>query len=260
MTTMTETSVAQVNGVPLCGVDDVPDAEGLRQRACTELLRQAAMAAQLLSADDPPPRDGAISAAASAAIEQLLDRHLQIPDADDAACRRYFEANAARFGSGEAVTMRHVLFAVTPGVDVAALRKRAESCLIDLRCAETEGSDRFARMAADLSNCPSGAQGGNLGTLRQADCAAEFAREIFGQREVGVLPRLIHSRFGFHVVEVLDRAPGSIPSFEHAHAAVALLLQRQGFATALRQYLQVLAGEAELVGIELEAGTGMLVQ
>lgn len=259
MTTKTEEAVVRVNGVDLCGADDMPDEAGLRQRACMELLRQAAIDAQLLAADDPPPIEGAISAAASAAIEKLLDQQLQIPDVDEAASRRYFEANAARFGSGEAVTMRHVLFAVTPGVDVAALRKRAESCLIDLRCA-TDDDDKFGRVAAELSNCPSGAEGGSLGTLRQSECASEFAREVFGHPEVGVLPRLIHSRFGFHVVEVLSRTPGSIPSFEQARDAVAMMLQRQGFATALRQYLQVLSGEAEIVGIELEAGTGMLVQ
>jgi hypothetical protein len=42
-------------------------------------------------------------------------------------------------------------------------------------------------------------------------CAPEFAREIFGKPEVGVLPRLVHSRFGLHVVEVLAREPGLEP-------------------------------------------------
>ena len=49
-------------------------------------------------------------------------------------------------------------------------------------------------MAASTSNCPSGAQGGDLGWLRREDVAPELARELFGQAEIGVLPRLVHSR------------------------------------------------------------------
>lgn len=255
-----EKPMACVNDVGLCEDNADLDEQSLRQRACTELLRQAAIECQLLAVDDPVPVDGAISEQASAAIEQLLEQQLKVPEADEYACRRYYEANPARFESGETVAMRHILFAVTPGVVVAALRKRAEACLIDLRCESPGEGDRFSQVAAELSNCPSGAGGGQLGNLQQADCAPEFAREIFGKPEVGVLPRLIHSRFGFHVVEVLGRDAGTLPPYEQVQAAVAQALHRQGFATALRQYLQVLAGEARLVGIDLDSGTGMLVQ
>jgi carbonic anhydrase len=77
------------------------------------------------------------------------------------------------------------------------------------------------RTARATSNCPSGAEGGALGWLTADDCAPEFAREIFGKPEVGVLPRLVHSRFGLHVVEVLAREPGLDPAFEAVKSAVA---------------------------------------
>ena len=109
-------------------------------------------------------------------------------------------------------------------------------------------------------NCPSGAQGGELGWLTAADCAPEFARELLGHTEIGVLPRLVHSRFGLHVVEVLARESGVQPSFESVRAAVAQSLRQQSFATALRQYLQLLAGQAQVQGVELDAATTPLVQ
>ena len=88
----------------------------------------------------------------------------------------------------------------------------------------------------------------------------ELAGEIFGKPEVGVLPRLVHSRFGLHVVEVLARQPGLDPAFEAVKSAVAQGLRQQAFATALRQYLQLLAGEATLIGVDLEAAASPLVQ
>jgi peptidyl-prolyl cis-trans isomerase C len=249
-----------VNGVALAQPQETPSADELRQRACTELLRQAAMAAGLLATDDPAPREGAFSDAASRAIEALLDRELQTPDPSDDACRRHHAAHAARYAIGERAQLRHVLFAVTPGVDVNALRQRAEACLLDLRCAGVDGSDRFAEVAASTSNCPSGQQGGALGWLVADDCAPEFAREIFGHAEIGVLPRLVHSRFGLHVVEVLAREAGVQPSYEAVRAAVAQSLRQQSFATALRQYLQLLAGQADVQGVDLDAAATPLVQ
>ena len=253
-------TVARINGVPLHGADETITAEVLRQRACTELLRQSAQAAGLLAASEASSPDGVSSEAASSAIEALLERELRLPDPSDEACRRHFAAHANSYRSGEKVHTRHILFAVTPGMDVVALRNRAETCLLDVRCHDGSGSGGFARSAREFSNCPSGADGGALGWLSAADCAPEFARELFGHLEVGVLPRLVHSRFGLHVVEILAREPGLEQCFESVQGAVAMSLRQQVYVTALRQYLRLLAGRAVVEGVDLEAADTPLVQ
>ena len=251
---------ASINGVALNAPDEALSAEALRQRACTELLRQAAQAAGLLDASDAASADGVISEAATRAIEALLERELHLPDASEEACRRHYAAHEGSYRTGERVRARHILFAVTPGVDVAALRKRAEPIFLDVRCHDGKSTDRFAEAARKWSNCPSGAVGGDLDWLNAGDCAPEFARELFGHAEVGVLPRLVHSRFGLHVVEVLEREPGVAQSFESVRAAVANALRQQAFVTALRQYLSLLAGKATLERVELDAADTPLVQ
>ena len=251
--------VARINGVPLHADGEILPPDVLRQRACTELLRQQAQREGLLSQDDAPGLDGATSAEASQAIERLLDQALQVPEPSEEACRRYHAAHPTLGGQGERVRMRHVLFAVTPGVDVKLLRQRAEGVLLDLRCADDDGA-RFAAAAGQWSNCPSGQEGGDLGWLSAEDCAPEFAREVFGTQEVGVLSRLVHSRFGLHVVEVCERQPGQELPFEQVRASVALLLRQQAWVNALRQYLQLLAGDADVEGVHLDAADTPLVQ
>ncbi|HOM13992.1 MAG TPA: peptidylprolyl isomerase, partial [Rubrivivax sp.] len=118
----------------------------------------------------------------------------------------------------------------------------------------------FPALAAELSNCPSGADGGALGWLTREDCASEFAREIFAGPEIGVLPRLVHSRFGLHVVQVLAREAGRTPLFETVRGAVALALRQHSFVSALRQYLQLLAGQAKVEGVVLDSADTPLVQ
>ena len=256
--------IPRINGVPLNPLGQTLSSEELRQRACTELLRQAAMQAGLLDAADATPGDGVISEAASAAIDTWLERELQLPEPLIEACVRHHAAHPARYRTGERVCVRHILFAVTPGMDVVRLRNRADACLLDVRChdgaARGSAGDGFGKSARELSNCPSGEQGGELGWLTLTDCAPEFARELFGQLGIGVLPRLVHSRFGLHVVEVLAREGGVAQPFEAVHGAVAMALRQQAYVTALRQCLQVLAGQAAIEGVDLDAAATPLGQ
>lgn len=258
--TTVDERVARINGIALNSAGEMPAAEELRQRACTELLRQAAQTAGLLAASDAPSGDGVISEAASDAIEALLERELASPEPSEEACRRHHAAHEAAYRSGERVRARHILFAVTPGVDVAALRQRAEAILLDVRCHDGRATEGFANAARQWSNCPSGAEGGELGWLETGDCAPEFARELFAQVGVGVLPLLVHSRFGLHVVEVQERQAGVAQSFEAVRGAVANSLRQQSFITALRQYVRLLAGAATVEGVDLDAAATPLVQ
>lgn len=254
-------AVASVNGVPLHTEGESIDMESLRQRAYSELLRQAAQRRGLLPVGDAPPADGVLSEQASLAIEQLLETELRLPEPDETACQRYFEAHAAKFALGEKVHARHVLFAVTPGVDVDALRQRAEAALVALRCGDDQA---FARAAEEFSNCPSGAEGGDLGWLTRDECVPEFGAALFGQDEasahVGVLPRLVSSRFGFHVVRVEAREPGQAQSFAQVQGAIAQTLRQQTYVTALRQYLDLLAGAARIEGLVLDGADSPLLQ
>ncbi len=253
--------IAHVNGVALNAANESLTADELRQRACSELLRQAAISEGLLPDSDLPSADGVLSEAASIAIETLLEQTMVIPEPSDETCQRHYAAHAAIYRTGERVEVRHILFAVVQGIDVVALRNRAETALIDVRCHDGgDHIDRFASVASKLSNCPTGTEGGYLGWITTADCAPEFAKALFGRAEVGVLPRLVHSRFGLHVVEVLAREPGLEQPFEAVRGAVAMAMRQQTYITALRQYLRLLAGQAKIDGVELDAVDTPLVQ
>jgi len=256
-----EAKLAYVNGIAIQLTDEVVDQDTLRQRAYSELLRQTAIQKGLLAASDAPVTDGVLSEAASKAIEALLEQEVRVPEPSEEACRRHHTAHQATYTTGERVDVRHILFAVTPGVDLNALRKQAEGTLLNVRCHDGKNTeDAFAKAASTLSNCPSGAEGGQLGWLTTADCAPEFAKELFAHAEVGVLPRLVHSRFGLHVVEVLGREAGIAQPFESVHGAVSMTLKQQSFVTALRQYLSLLAADAHMEGIDLESAETPLVQ
>jgi peptidyl-prolyl cis-trans isomerase C len=230
--------------------------------AHTELLRQEAVACGLLPAcvGTTAPE---LTEADRAVIEAMVDKAVNTPQPTPQECERYFAANKPQFVVGQALHVRHILFAVTPGVNVHALAVQAEKALLSL-LGKNVAADQFARLAAELSNCPTGAQGGDLGWIGPNDCAPELANELFLQKDsqwgMGVHPRLVHSRFGFHILEVLGRRAGQQKTFDEVRERIAAQLTLQSRAKALHQYMRLLVGKAEIEGIELEGADSPLVQ
>ena len=254
--------VPRINGVALLQPHETLSGHELLLRAHTELLRQEAVRQGRLPAQavDHAPE---LADTAQQAIEAMLDEAIVTPEPDEAACLRTYQARKQHHVVGQSLHVRHILFAVTPGVDVHALAKRAESALLELSRKEVP-PQRFEALARELSNCPSGAQGGDLGWLTPDDCAPELANELFFQSDsgwgMGVHPRLVHTRYGFHIIEVLGRRKGQQLTFEQVRDRIAHQLTQQARATALRQYMQLLVGQAQVEGIELQGSETPLVQ
>ena len=59
---------------------------------------------------------------------------------------------------------------------------------------------------------------------------------------------------------LLERVPGAPQSYESVQGAVAMALRQTSYVTALRQYLSLLAGDALVEGVDLDAADSPLVQ
>jgi len=256
---------ARINGIALHGPGQRPDTATLRELAYTELLRQQAVRQGLLMQPDDSAAQGApeLGERERKIIEAMVDQKVLTPRPTDEEGQRYYEAHQAQFLVGQALHARHILFAVTPGVNVQALAVHAERALLELSHKAVH-PERFARLAGELSNCPSSAQGGDLGWIGPDDCAPELATELFhlkhAQTGTGVHPRLFHTRFGFHIIDVLERRAGTQPAYEDVRERIAALLTLLSRARALHQYMSLLVGEAEVEGIALEGADSPLVQ
>lgn len=220
--------------------------EGLRAAVVRELLCQRA--AELGLFEDGADED--------TAIERLLDMEAQTPEPTEAECRRYYEAHVAEFRSGDLVAARHILFGVTPGTPIDALRAKAEETLHTLK----HEPQRFAELAKQLSNCPSGEQGGNIGQMSRGECVDEFDSALFEGKLMGVLPRIVNTRYGFHIVAVEQRIDGRQLPFELVQEQIAEKLAEQVTVKALAQYVRVLAGQADIEGVDLRGAETPLLQ
>jgi peptidyl-prolyl cis-trans isomerase C len=257
-----ETPVPCINGIALFEQGQNPPPEAVQELAYAELLRQQAVQAGLL-----PRHKGLVAPELTDAERQIVETMVDgavttpLPTAEE--CQRYYDANKAQFVVGQALHLRHILFAVTPGVNVQALATHAEKALLEL-LHKNAPAGRFEQLAAELSNCPTSTQGGDLGWVGPEDCAPELAAELFhqnhSQRGNGVLTKLMHSRFGFHIMEVLGRREGEQKSYADVQERIAAQLTLQSRSKALRQYMSLLVGQALVEGIDLEGADSPLVQ
>lgn len=254
--------VPTINGIALYEQGQNPPAEAVQELAYAELLRQEAVKAGLL------PRHKGLTApelndAERQVVETMVDGAVITPQPTPDECQRYYDANKAQFVVGQSLHLRHILFAVTPGVNVQALATHAEKALLELLHKDAPAG-RFEQLAAELSNCPTSTQGGDLGWVSPEDCAPELANTLFheshAQRGNGVHTKLMHSRFGFHIMEVLGRREGEQKSYADVQERIAAQLTLQSRTKALRQYMSLLVGQALVEGIDLEGADSPLVQ
>ncbi len=214
-----------------------------------ELLVQRATCLGLEVPGDPEGLDGALDA--------LIEREVHIPTADESDCRRWYEGNLETFRSPDLLEVRHILLAAAPqdldGREAA--RELAESLIERLR-AEPEC---FAALAATHSRCSSADSGGHLGQISRGQTVPEFEDAVL-RMDPGLAARPVESRYGFHVVEVVQRIPGEQLPFDAVRYRVAEYLEEVSRRRAINQYIRLLAGEADIRGIDLDASESALIQ
>jgi peptidyl-prolyl cis-trans isomerase C len=228
-------------------VDD-PIVAARQSLAIRELLRQRAVELQLVSDNGHALDD--------AAVDRLLARDLSVPSATRADCERYYEGHLARFRRNDIVYASHILFAVTGRVPLALLRHEAETALARVLAAP----ETFEGTAKEVSNCPSAGVGGSLGQLLRGDSVPEFELALFDTPDLGIMPRLINTRFGFHIVRIDRRVEGEQLPFEAVEADIARFLGERVMHKAMQQYVSVLASRARIEGVDLGETNGPLVQ
>ncbi|AWN14224.1 peptidylprolyl isomerase [Salinisphaera sp. LB1] len=228
------------------GTIDEKRAEAIRRLAVKELLRQRARAIGIKT-----------ERRLDAAIDELLAVEVEVPEATDETCRRYFDANRERFCTPVTVDMAHILLAAAPDDPEgrADARERADALIEQLQTKP----ERFAELARAHSHCPSAAAGGALGWIGRGQTVPELESVVL-RMDAGVGGRPVETRYGYHIVRVDDRRGGAPLAYVDVQAMIADYLHDRSWRRAISQYVRVLASEAELSGVELETVDNPLVQ
>ncbi len=224
--------------------------EAARALVVRELLLQE-IAADGITAMPEALREGCTETDEEAAIRSLLETHIKTPVADDAACRRYYDANPGRLRAETIYEARHILFAAHPSDEAARVRAKAEAeAVIATLSADPS---RFADLAQAHSACSSSETGGNLGQLTKGSTVPEFETFLFALEEGQLSPVPVSTPFGYHVLQLDRIIPGRQLPFEMVRERVAAWLEASSWSRAISQYIGILAVNADISGIDWES-------
>lgn len=214
------------------------------------LLQRAAALGLAWTAED--------AAGEERAIEELLRRELKLPSPDEAACRRYYDNNRARFRSPDLFEASHILY-LAPRDDNDA-RARAKASADRALALLKERPDRFAEIAKTESRCASASEGGRLGQIAAGETAPEMDTFLQALEDGQLCPVPVETDYGIHVLLLHKRIAGRAFAYDDVAAQIANALNAAAWHRAVSGYISLLAGSAKVEGIEIRKASSPLVQ
>lgn len=162
-------------------------------------------------------------------IDKAVGGNINVTEGQIAA---YFAKNHAQFDTPATVNAKHILVKDLPTAEkVEALLKNGGN---------------FAALAAQYSIDPgSKTQGGELGTFARGKMVAPFDKAAFSQ-PIGQVGPPVKSPFGYHIIVVESRTPGTTATLASAHDKVADLLRQQQEGPLAQPFLSNLMTSANI--------------
>jgi len=187
------------------------------------------------------------------AIRQLLDKEVvQKATVSETEARAYYDGNPDLFKRPEQVKAQHILVKVDAKADEtkkAEARKKAEG--IEKSLKKKDGD--FAALAKQHSECPSSANGGDLGYFARGEMVKAFEDVAFSL-PVGQVSGIVTTDFGYHLIKVVDKKPEGMVPFDDVKKRLEGYMKQQKVNEQVSQYLEALRKKASIEKFAVEGG------
>lgn len=134
------------------------------------------------------------------AYEKMVEKAKEQVTYTDKDLQDYFKANRANYDVYPSADSYVAVIKLEPSqADKDAAKAKAE----EIR--KTLTINNFAETAKAKSDCPSAAQGGDLGWFSQGDMVPEFDKAVFEGKVGEIYPDIVSTVFGQHIIYITDR-------------------------------------------------------
>lgn len=157
---------------------------------------------------------------------------------DDAEVKAFFEQNSDKFTIGTKIRASHIL---------VKTEKEAKDIL-----SKIEKGESFSELAKALSNDPASAQkGGDLGYFERGRMVPEFEQAALSLKP-GEISKPVKTRFGYHVIKLVDIKKGEPANFEQSKESIRRQLISEKRKNLFDAYVEKLEGKAKITKNEAE--------
>jgi peptidyl-prolyl cis-trans isomerase D len=175
----------------------------------------------------------------------------------DSELRQYYAQHKDQFSLPERANGRHILIKTpAPGPDgkvdqkvLDAARAKAEDLLKQIK-----NGANFADLAKKNSEDPGSAkQGGELGWFEHGRMVPEFDKAAFALNQKGQLSDLVKTTYGFHIIQLIDKQPAHVRTFDEVKAEIAPIVESDKKGKAAENEANAVYSEARARGLEKAA-------
>ena len=163
--------------------------------------------------------------------------------------RAYYQAHSNEFATQSNVMLREILLTVAAGegndpqkgINVGLddeVKKKAEQ----VRARLANGED-FAKVAAEVSDAPSKANGGLIGPIKRTELSESIQQAIAGLKVGDITPPMRIAQ-GYQILKVESAADATVPSFDSVREQIADKVFAAKRQEEMRKYLDRLRASA----------------
>jgi len=178
------------------------------------------------------------------AIQRLVDKAL-VPKTtvSDKVTKDHYDSHPERFKQPEQVRASHILIKVDPKAD-APQKAEARKQLEEIQQKLKKGED-FSALAKASSQCPSSAQGGDLGYFRRGQMVKPFEEAAFSLKS-GEVSDIVETQFGYHLIKVVDKKAEGTTPYEEAKGQIEQRLKKEKLQEEITSYVAKLKEKAKV--------------
>jgi len=175
-------------------------------------------------------------------INKLIDKQIMalivIPDQE---IRKFYDTHPNSFKESEQVRASHILIKIDPKSESSVKdEKKAKLQKVQKRL---KSGDDFAVLAKEFSECPSNIKGGDLGYFQRGKMVKPFEDVAFALK-TGEISDIVETRFGYHLIKVVDKKPASVMSYEDVKDKIGEYLKNEKTSKELKGYIEELRKKA----------------
>ncbi len=159
-------------------------------------------------------------------ISYAQNKILSAVKVKDEEVAEYYESHKEELAGGESVSAAHIL------VDT---EEKALEILSKIKAGEVS----FEDAARENSSCPSGENGGDLGTFTRGQMVPEFDKAVFEMQVGEITDAPVKTQFGYHLIKLNAKNEASVPALDEIKSELAEMLvgekRREAYEKKLNQ-------------------------
>ncbi|MBC8176205.1 MAG: peptidylprolyl isomerase [Deltaproteobacteria bacterium] len=172
-------------------------------------------------------------------VERFVDK-TTVPENE---IKAYYESRLNLFKQPEQVKASHILIKLEPKAKESE-KKDALKKIRDVQKKQIKGDD-FAKLAKEYSQGPSNAKGGDLGYFKRGQMVPAFEKVAF-KLKPGEVSDIVKTRFGYHLIKVVDKKPESTVPYEEIKDRLGQYLKQEKVQKEIKQLVEKLRKKAKV--------------